>query len=261
MLALYIILGIIAFIIAVLSVSFVLKIEYTDSVSIDVNWLFLQFQILPEKEKKKKKNKKQSKNTDSDSSTVNNTENTAAPPDKSETPQKSSDKNSSDNRAQNDSNSEKQTVQLNKSDGTSDTTVKKGFISKLKYYEGITGLIELINDLASELKTGLGKTFRTFVIRELYFYITVAGKDSASTAIKYGRICAAVFPSLGKICTMMKVKKYDIDISPDFLANKGKTEVRAVISVRPLILINSVVVMGIRFLYRYLKAKLSIDKK
>ena len=63
MTALYIILGIIAFFVIVLSIPVVLDLEYTDAVRCKVSWLFLKFDIypFPEKKKKEEKPKKETK--------------------------------------------------------------------------------------------------------------------------------------------------------------------------------------------------------
>ena len=57
MTALYIILGIILFFIAVLSIPVVLDLEYTDAVRCKVSWLFLKFTLYPFPEKKPKEEK------------------------------------------------------------------------------------------------------------------------------------------------------------------------------------------------------------
>ena len=57
MTALYIILGIIAFFVIVLSIPVVLDLEYTDAVRCKVSWLFLKFDLYPFPEKKKKEEK------------------------------------------------------------------------------------------------------------------------------------------------------------------------------------------------------------
>ena len=63
MTALYIILGIIAFLIILLSVKFVITVHYEDDIAVSLGWLFLKFNLLPmkEKEKKPKKEKKEKK--------------------------------------------------------------------------------------------------------------------------------------------------------------------------------------------------------
>ena len=63
MLALYIILGIIALIVLLLSVKVRIEAEYFDSFKLRLRWLFLHFDIYPmqKKEKKPKKEKKERK--------------------------------------------------------------------------------------------------------------------------------------------------------------------------------------------------------
>lgn len=57
MTALYIIIGIIAFFVLLLSVHFHVSIEYSDYIYLSVRWLFVKLDILPLKEKKNKKPK------------------------------------------------------------------------------------------------------------------------------------------------------------------------------------------------------------
>ncbi len=61
MTALYIILGIIAFFVLLLSVHFHVKVEYTDYIYLSVRWLFIKLDILPLKDKPKKKKEKKEK--------------------------------------------------------------------------------------------------------------------------------------------------------------------------------------------------------
>ena len=57
MTALYVILGIIAFFIILLSIRLCVTVHYEDDVELSVKWLFLNIKILPKKEKKEKKKK------------------------------------------------------------------------------------------------------------------------------------------------------------------------------------------------------------
>ncbi len=57
MTALYIIFGVVAFFLLLLSVPVVLDLEYTDAFKCKVSWSFIRFNIYPQDEKKKKKEK------------------------------------------------------------------------------------------------------------------------------------------------------------------------------------------------------------
>ena len=61
MTALCIILGVIAFVVLLLSVKFSVTVHYEDDVAVSVKWLFLKFNILPKKEKEDKPKKEKKK--------------------------------------------------------------------------------------------------------------------------------------------------------------------------------------------------------
>ena len=61
MTALYIILGIIAFFVLLLSVKVAVTVHYEDDVAVSIKWLFLKFNILPKSEEKRPKKEKKKK--------------------------------------------------------------------------------------------------------------------------------------------------------------------------------------------------------
>ena len=89
---------------------------------------------------------------------------------------------------------------------------------------GYDGMMTVLSNLVNILKVYGGKLFKSVVFDEIYLYIAVATGDAASTAIKYGQTCQKVYPLMGYICSNNIVKKYDIDVDTDFLANKTKGE-------------------------------------
>lgn len=100
-----------------------------------------------------------------------------------------------------------------------------------------SGILELLDYIASKTSKMAIKVLRSFTFKEIYVDLTVAGDDAANTAIKYGKTCAVAFPALGTMCTNLKVRKYDLDINPDFLAQKNSGNLHTVISFRPIRLI------------------------
>jgi len=89
---------------------------------------------------------------------------------------------------------------------------------------GYDGMMTVLSNLVRILRIYGGKTFKSVVFDEINLYITVGTGDAASTAIKYGQTCQKVYPLIGYICSNNIVKKYDIDVDTDFLANKTKGE-------------------------------------
>ena len=115
--------------------------------------------------------------------------------------------------------------------------------------QGFDGVVELVNNAAKDL----GKMFSSFkkhlVLRELYLWMTISSGDAAQTALEYGRICQKVFPALSFICTNMTVKKYDVEIEPDFLGLKNKAQFAFSVSVRPIFFINALIILAIRLVF------------
>ena len=82
-----------------------------------------------------------------------------------------------------------------------------------------------------------------FVFDELIISLRVSAGDSAETAIKYGKTCAAAFPAMGFIVNNLRVKKYDIEVVPDFINGINDARLHTIVSVRPIKLINALVIM------------------
>ena len=123
------------------------------------------------------------------------------------------------------------------------------------------------------LKNSLGsffsKLYKTFTINEFYLTMHVSGSDAADTAIKYGKLASWLFPALGKIASTCKMKKYDVDISPDFLATKNQADLYLSVSVVPLRITNAAIVLAVQLVFKVLlkilfannKAKKSVNIK
>ena len=80
--------------------------------------------------------------------------------------------------------------------------------------------------------------------------MTVGAGDSAQTAIKYGKVCSAAFPAMGLIVSTMRVKKYNIEVTPDFINGENSARLHTKISVRPIALINAAIIMAFELLFK-----------
>ena len=88
-----------------------------------------------------------------------------------------------------------------------------------------------------------------------------AGGDASDTAIKHGKLCAWLYPVLGKLVSTCKVKKYDFDISPDFLAPKSTAEAFVRFHLRPIKITNGAVVLALQLVFKILFKILFSKKK
>lgn len=114
---------------------------------------------------------------------------------------------------------------------------------------GYDGMMTVLSNLVNILKIYGGKIFKSVVFDEIYLYILVATGDAASTAIKYGQTCQKIYPLMGYICSNNIVKKYDIDVDTDFLANKTQGEFFFDMHLCIRKIINASVAMVIRLIF------------
>lgn len=122
-----------------------------------------------------------------------------------------------------------------------------------KFYNdmGKDGIIKILRDIA-DIVGSFGKTAKKHIVFEKLFLnvIVSSGQDAATTAEMYGRYCQKIFPSFGFICNNCPVRKYDCEITPDFLGTFPSADFETVIHIRPLFFINGAIVLAVRFLIR-----------
>lgn len=204
-----VLLCIVAFFVLLFSIRFVAVLHYEDEAELTVKWLFLKFQIYPEKVKDKHKKEKKKKEKPPEEK----------PADESVKPPK-----------------EKK-----------DNMLKRFYRTK-----GLEGVMQLIRDTVAAIKGMFGRIIKAFVFDELYVSLDVGAGDSAQTAIKYGKVCAEVFPAMGFITTNLKVKKYNLEVTPDFITGKNNARVHTKISVRPIKITNALVIIVFELLFKVL---------
>ncbi len=207
MTALYVLLGIIAFFVVILSIRITVNGEFFDEFKLSVKWLFIKFNILPVKKSNK--------------------------PKKEKTPKKEKEKPQ-----------EEPTEEVPKEKG-------ENVLKKFYNNQGFDGVVELIRNTANSLDKLVHSLKKHIVFRELYLWMTVTGNcDAAETALNYGKICQMVFPSMSFICSNLTVKKYDVEIEPDFLGYKNTAQFAFSVSIRPIFLINAVIVLAVRLVFK-----------
>ncbi len=208
MTALYIILGIVAFFVILISVKLCVTVHYEDDVEISLKWLFLNIKILPKNEDKPKKEKKEK-------------------PKKEEKPKE-------------------------ESEIIKEPKKKKQDNMFVRFYKnrGVSGVVQLLKDAANALGGMFKRIAKAFTFEELFISLLVGAGDSAETAIKYGKTCSAVFPAMGLIVSTMKVKKYSIEVTPDFIKGSNVAKLHTKISVRPIKLINAVIILAFELLFK-----------
>lgn len=225
MIALYIILAVIALIVILFSIKVSVTAVYDETFTLDIKWFFIKLRIYPEDEEKKAK--KEAKKAEKEQKKKNS---------KKEKPKK---------------------------EKTEESASPKSNIFKDFYNnQGFAATVNLIRTAAAQLGGFLKGVYRAFVIENLTVLLRVsAGDDAAQTAVKYGKVCSAVYPAMGFICSNMKVKQYDVNVVPDFISAENTATFKLSLSVRPIKLTNAVIVLAFRLIFKVLLKLLKGSKK
>ena len=239
---LYTLLGIILFFVVLFSLKVTVIIDYGEKTIVKLKYLFITIPIVDtSKEKNEKKPKKEKKPKEDKKSKKDKTDGAdAVDGDVTETAEQPKEENAK-----------------------KEKTPKQGnsLIKQLYLDHGYDGLEIMLRDLGSSLGGFFGKIYKTFTIDELYIKMITAGGDAADTAIKHGKLCAWLYPVLGKLVSTCKVKKYDFDISPDFLAPKSTASAFVRLHLRPIKITNGAVVLALQLAFKILFKILFSKKK
>lgn len=225
---LYILLGIILFFVIAFSFRVSIIIDYSEHTKISIKYLFLNIPFVdssaPPKEKKPKKERKKKEDTTSDAT------------------QPSDDK---------------------KKDASKKSSTKSqgnGFLKQLYIDQGYDGIVKMLSAVKKSMSVFFGKLYRNITVDEMYISMITVGSDAADTALKHGELCAWAYPILGRIISTCKVKKYDINFSPDFLGVKSQAQAYIRLHLTPIKLTNSIVVLALELVFKVLFKLLFVKK-
>lgn len=214
----WIILAVLALILFVLCIKVKISAEYSDeNTFVALKWLFLTIPLYP-KEKKEKKEEKEEK-----------------PEEKPEEKEEDSEDSEETSVAEVPEKPEKK---------------KESLLHILYRTNGIDGLLLIIGRVFSYLGTFIGDFLKSLVIEEFYLDARCSKKDAAETAIYYGKVCSSAFPMLGAIASKCKLKKYDINIYPDFLAPRSSASFAITFHLYPIYVIAISVVFLCRLIFK-----------
>lgn len=129
---------------------------------------------------------------------------------------------------------------------------KSSFLKNLYKGEGLTGIIDILRDVSQIAQGALKYVFKHLIVKRFYIDISVACGDAAKTAIRYGQVCAGVYPCAGTIVSNTKCRSYDINIYPDFNdKSESKISVDFKGRVKLFFIIKTAVVYGLKLLKIY----------
>lgn len=90
------------------------------------------------------------------------------------------------------------------------------YIKNLHKDKGLDGVLSMITELSALVSGSLKGLFKHIIFKKFDLSITVAAEDAAKAAIRYGQVCAAVYPAVSLILNTVRYKDYNVNITVDF---------------------------------------------
>lgn len=100
--------------------------------------------------------------------------------------------------------------------------------------EGVGGYIRFARRLLAEIGHTLVRIGHAVSVRRLVLHAAVAAEESDETALRFGRVSAALASTQALLSQTVKLKKSDVRVTPDFLADAPSVTLYAVVRICPL---------------------------
>lgn len=244
----WIILAIIALIVLVLCVKVRIFAEYSEiDTRVRIQWLFLKIPLFPTEKKEGGKKNKKEKNVKSKADSIHEE---AVADEVTEAPStESAEAVPMDEALTEETPPEEASAETGEAPASKP---KNNLLKTLYEAHGIDGLLLIVKRAFSYIGTFFGDLAKSLVIDELYLDVRCTKKDAASTAIYYGEVCSALFPMLGAMVSKYKVRKYDINVYPDYLARQSSASFAVSMHLYPIYLIGITLLFGCRMLFKVL---------
>lgn len=107
----------------------------------------------------------------------------------------------------------------------------------LKEKKGFLGAVKEIFALLNDCLKHLGFLLKTFKFRKVEFNLKVATENAAKTAIEYGALCSAIYPTLSFFQSIGNIKYKKINVRSDFESKNPSFDFSLVINLQIIFLI------------------------
>ena len=112
---------------------------------------------------------------------------------------------------------------------------------------------DMIKDYVASASPPVKRLFKKIRIRDVYIDWVVGSNDAAVTALKYGGVCAAIYPAVEWIRTYFDMKVKEINVEADFSAEKDDIFAYVTLKLRICTAIGCALWLAVRMLKTYLK--------
>ena len=247
----WVLLGILALVLLVLCIRIRIAVEYSDdNTNVRLEWLFLNLPLYPRPAKEPKEPKPPKQKAKKKAEAPASSPTAEEPP----APEGPSSEAAQEPQAQQPPVGESQMPPVEEGAPAPEegkpAEKKESLLHVLYRTHGVDGILELVRRVFSYLGSFFGDMMKALVIEELYLDIGCTKKDAAATAIYYGEVCSALYPMLGALASRCKVKKYDINVYPDYLARFSRASFFVKFHVYPIYVTGITILLVCRMVFQ-----------
>ena len=218
--------GVVLLLVLLFTRSVVVTAEY-DEEKLDVKVKYLFFTLYPQKPKQEKSpKKKRRKSAEAKPTDGSGGEENGEPPEES---------------------AEQEPV------GGEIKSAHKGKVPKKKKRKKFAFDLEQIMDYVRSASPPIKRLFKKIRVSDLYIDYVVATDDAAKTAIKYGSVCAALYPAIEWLTTYFAVRARRVHVEADFSEETDDIFAYCKIKLRVSTALGCILWLGARVIKTYFK--------
>ena len=125
---------------------------------------------------------------------------------------------------------------------------------KLKRQYGIGGLLEMLRELIRILGKTVYRIGRKPYLRQCTIAVCVGAADPAQAAVKYGEICAELYPLTAALWSLTRQRKRAVEVTVDYFTKKIAIDCRIELQLRIYRILGAGVCAGIALLRLLIRA-------
>ncbi len=140
------------------------------------------------------------------------------------------------------------TLEKKKSAKPSKTKELFGEMSRSFKEDGVAATLQYLGKLAKLAGQAVGRVLHSITVDKLSFALTVADGGADTTAIRYGQVCGVLYPAFTAITGVIKVRKRDLRIEPNFLMENSTVRADVRLHIWVYRLVGAAIVLLVKFM-------------
>lgn len=123
-----------------------------------------------------------------------------------------------------------------------------GEVSRSFKEDGVAATLHYLGELARIAGQAVGRVLRGVTVDKLALELIIADGDADTTAIRYGQVCSVLYPAFTAIAGVIKVRKRDLRVEPNFLMENSTVSTDVRLHIRVYRVVGAAIVLLVKFM-------------